>query len=144
LRDVLHLRYKRLGIVSVDVNRLENKLQRQAAAQAYVDALSSGKILINVDESVLRTTEDQKRGWAPIRHRLIASHRLRLCSVNLIAAALSDGRVAVTVNQGSTRSLTVGLFLVKLAQWLDKEEPQWRHRCVLLLDNASYHRSRIT
>ncbi len=72
------MRYKRLGIVSVNVNKLENKLQRQAAAKAYVEALSSGKILVNVDESVLRSTDDRKRGWVAIRRRLVATERIRL------------------------------------------------------------------
>ncbi len=69
----MHLRYKRLGVVNVDVNRQDNKKQRQIAASAFIEALSTGKTLINVDESVLRTTDDRKRGWVGIRRRLIAT-----------------------------------------------------------------------
>jgi hypothetical protein len=105
-----------LGIVSIDVNQIENKLQRQVAAQAYIEALCSKKLMINVDESVLRSTDERKRGWAPVRCSVLSTQRLRLHQVNLIAAALSDGRAVVSVNKGTTNSMTVALFLVKLAK----------------------------
>ena len=47
-----------------------------------------------------------------------------------------------TVNKGSTNSASVTLFIAKLAAHFDKEWPEWRKSCVLVLDNATYHRSK--
>jgi hypothetical protein len=49
-----------------------------------------------------------------------------------------------TVNRGRTRSSTFCLFLAKLIAQLDTEDPAWRERSILLIDNAPYHRSKET
>jgi hypothetical protein len=40
-------------------------LQRQFAAARFIEALSKGFRVINVDESVVKFTDHRKRGWVP-------------------------------------------------------------------------------
>ena len=106
--------------------------------------MQEGRVLVNVDESVLRATDHRTRGWSPYGRRTFASHSQRLFSMNIIAAITTEGKVYFTVNRGRTRSSTFCLFLAKLAAQLDKECPQWRGNTIVLIDNAPYHRSRET
>jgi hypothetical protein len=126
--EKLGLRYVRLGIVSPLHNTLQLRLLRQVAAEQYIEALEQGKIIINVDESVLRATDHRTRGWSPYGRRTFASYSQRLFSVNIIAAITTDGRMYFTVNRGRTRSSTFCLFLAKLIAQLDTEDPAWRER----------------
>jgi len=106
MRERLGLRYVRLGIVSPLYNTHQLRLIRQIAAEHYIQALQEGRVLINVDESVLRATDHRTRGWSPYGRRTFASHSQRLFSLNIIAAMTSEGKVIFTVNRGRTRSRT--------------------------------------
>ncbi len=98
LKQDLGMTYKTLGILSPQHNLFKNKLLRQCAAKAYIDALYSGKRIINIDESVLRTTDHRRKGWALIRRSSFASHSQRLASLNIIAATCSSGGLYFTIN----------------------------------------------
>ena len=99
---------------------------------------------MNVDESVLRATDHRTRGWSPYGRRTFSSNSQRLFSLNIIAAITSRGNMYFTVNPGRTRSSTFCLFLEKLADRLDTDNPYWRTSSIVLIDNAPYHRSKET
>jgi hypothetical protein len=67
----------------------------------------------------------------------------RLPQISLIAGISSKGRFFFTVNVGLTNSLSIYWFILKLVEQLDSENRRWRESTVLLLDNASYHRSNM-
>jgi hypothetical protein len=117
---------------------------RQIAAEEYIALMQEGRVIINVDESVLRATDHRTRGWSPYGRRKFSSHSQRLFSLNIIAAITSDGRAIFTVNRGRTRSTTFCLFLAKLVAHLNEESPDWRRNSVVMIDNAPYHRSKET
>ena len=56
----------------------------------------------------------------------------------------SDGRLMYTINSGKNNSGTFTLFLVKLSNYLDSVNPQWRQSTIIMVDNAPYHRSKLT
>ena len=62
--------------------------------------------------------------------------------MNIIAALSSDGDAFFTVNQGYNTTLTLKLFLSKLLPLLQAKYPDWRSRIVIVLDNATYHKSK--
>jgi hypothetical protein len=64
--------------------------------------------------------------------------------VNIIAAISSNGGLYYTVNRGKTNSWTFLLYIVKLVEHLDSSDPDWRKNTIIMLDNASYHRSTFT
>ncbi len=56
--------YRRLGIVSRSFDDHGTLLKRQVVAAEYIRILKSGKELINIDESLIRSTDHRCRGWA--------------------------------------------------------------------------------
>jgi hypothetical protein len=62
----------------------------------------------------------------------------------MIAAVTSQGSTFISINQGKTTSLTFLFFMVRLCKALDSRDRDWRARSILLLDNASIHRSKET
>ncbi len=64
--------------------------------------------------------------------------------INIIGALTTDGEFLFTVNCGNTNSNTFGLFIMKLVSHLDQQDPDWRLRTVLMMDNAIFHRAKQT
>ena len=54
MRTRLGIVYKRVGVLTPQHNLHRNLLQRQYAAAKYIEILDAGKIIVNIDESVLR------------------------------------------------------------------------------------------
>jgi hypothetical protein len=133
--------YRCLGIVTKNFDNHENLLKRQVAAAEYIKLLGSGREIINIDESIIRSTDHRTRGWIKLGKRILASNAVRLPQISMIAAISSKGRVFFAVNQGKTNAHTFSLFLVGLCHALDGEDRNWRKEVTFLLDNAPYHRA---
>lgn len=70
--------YVVLGRASKSFNNPENILKRQVAAAEYIKSLNDGIEIINIDESILRSTDHRRRGWAFASKRVLVSYALRL------------------------------------------------------------------
>ena len=123
---------------------MSSKLRRQYCASKYIEYLEAGTIIINVDESVISRTINCTRSWLPRgRHFFVASSNW-LPMVNIIAGVSSNGGLFYTVNRGKTNSWTFLNYIVKLVAHLDIIDPDWRKNTIIMIDNASYHRSIFT
>jgi hypothetical protein len=136
--------YRRVGVIGQSHNLRVNLVKRQHAAATFVQNLSSNKTIVSIDESVLRSTDHRRYSWVKRGKAVIETTRQTLVSTNIIGAVSSDGNVYFTVNRGRTNSLTFTYFLSKLITHLDAESPSWRETTVMMMDNASYHRSKMT
>ena len=90
------------------------------AAKEYIDILSAGTEVFNIDESIIRTSDSRRRGWVQARNRIFVSKALRLPQISMIAAISTAGRVLFTINQGKNTSTTFLYFIVKLCSHLDR------------------------
>ena len=141
MREVLGASYRLIKAIMPIHNEFRCKLQRQFAARFFIEALHSGKTIINIDEAVIQHTEHRKRGWL-MRGRLNqVIHTKRMTGVNLIAAFTNTGEFLCTVNCGNTNNNTFGYFLIRLSEHLDKRTVDWRRNSVLMMDNAVFHRA---
>jgi hypothetical protein len=136
------MRYRRLGVVGKHYDDHGNLLKRQVAAAEYIKALRNGRRVINIDESIIRSTDHRNRGWTRYGKRILTSRALRLPQISMIAAITSDGLTFFSINQGKTTSLTFCFFLTGLCKALDARLINWRSTSTLLFDNASIHRAK--
>ena len=97
--------------------------------------------MINIDECVIRYTDHRKRGWVRKYSKNQVTTTRHLNGVNVVAALCSTGQLLYSVNHGKTNSHTFKFFLLKLCSHLDGENVHWRKHTVIMLDNATYHRS---
>ena len=106
--------------------------------------LSHLKTIVNIDETWINETSHSRKTWAPRD----GSGNIKLNAVtprlSMIAALDSEGRVWFSLSHANTDSNTMTIFLLSLTKALDCENPDWRDNTVILLDNASYHRSHET
>ena len=92
------MRYRVLGVVSQRFNEHSTLLKRQVTVFEYIKALNAGTEIFNIDESIVRSTDQRKRGWALAKNRILVSKALRLPQISKIAAISSEGRVFFTIN----------------------------------------------
>jgi hypothetical protein len=144
LKRELGMSYRKVGVVGKHYDDHKNLLKRQLAAAEYIKLLKSGREVINVDESIIRSTDQRARGWVRQGKRVFVSNALRLPQISMIGAISSKGKTFFAINQGKNTSLTFSLFMLNLIQELDGLDPEWRKTTTILLDNASIHRAKST
>jgi hypothetical protein len=123
LKQSLGMRYRVLGVVGAQFDSPFNVLMRQIAASEYIKNLFEGKEVINIDESIIRSSDSRKRGWVQARNRILVSKALRLPQISIITAITNRGRTFFTINKGKNTSATFAYFLTKLCQELDSTDP---------------------
>ena len=136
--------YRKVGVVGKHYDDHKNLLKRQIAASEYIRLLKSGREIINVDESIIRSTDQRTRGWVRQGKRVFTSNALRLPQISMIGAISSKGKTFFAINQGKNNSLTFSLFLLNLIQELNGLDPELRKTTIIMLDNASIHRAKAT
>ena len=92
------MRYRVLGVVGQRFDEHSTLLKRQIAAFEYLRSLQGGTEIFNIDESIIRSTDQRKRGWALAKNRILVSKALRMPQISIIAAIFSSGRVFFTIN----------------------------------------------
>ena len=55
--------YRRVGVVGKHYDDHKNLLKHQIAAAEYIRLLNSEREVINVEESIIRSTDQRARGW---------------------------------------------------------------------------------
>ena len=63
MREDLDMRYRKIKAVSVHGNSEKNRVLRQQFAKHYIEALSTGKIILNVDETWLGMSDFRRMKW---------------------------------------------------------------------------------
>jgi hypothetical protein len=101
-------------------------------------------VIINIDESIVRTTYEPKYCWQRkgIKTTMVTGGQ-RMNQVSLIMAVSNKGDIYFTSNRGMNNGITILLFLQKLTAVLDAKDAGWREYTTLLLDNAPYHKGSI-
>ena len=63
LKTELGLSFKKIKPITATHNKLQAKLQRQLASAYYIEYMTKGKTIINIDESVVNKTDERQHGW---------------------------------------------------------------------------------
>ena len=64
--------------------------------------------------------------------------------VSMICGLDSQGGIYFTLVQSNSNSKVMEIFFHALVKKLDKERPNWREDTIIMLDNATYHKSVTT
>ncbi len=111
--------YRKLGVEGKHYDDHKNLLKQQIAASEYIRLLKSGREIINLDESIIRSTDQRTRGWVRKGKRVFTSNALRLPQISIKGAISSKEKTFFAINQGKNNSLTFSLFILNLIQELD-------------------------
>ena len=141
MRCELGLRYKKFKQLAPQTNRLRNLVCRQQYAIKMLEVLASGRRVINVDESWLNTMAFRRHSWTKVGKSNARPTKELSTRVAILAAIDNRGKAFISLGTSNTDSSVMLAFFSELCASLDCEDSSWREHSVVLLDNASYHRS---
>ena len=105
----------------------------------------SGKHIINIDESWLSVSDFTHHSWQHDSYKVAMSDERLKQKLNMIAAVSNRGQCWLALTYVNTSEDVFQLFVTHLADVLTRSQnPGWREETVLLLDGATYHRSKST
>jgi hypothetical protein len=74
------------------------------SAAYFIEYMTKGKTIINIDESVLNKTDERQYGWMQPGKCNMVTTMQRLRSLSIIAAVSSQGKFMFTINSGKNNS----------------------------------------
>lgn len=89
------------------------------AAANYIRSLCDGKTIINIDETILQSTDNRHYSWVPRGSCNVSTLGKRMSKVSITAAVSNGGQMYFTVAHGITNSHTFAMFLSQLVLHLD-------------------------
>ena len=108
-----------------------------------LDVLAMKKRVICVDESWISDTEFSRKMWCPKNADATVTQKAVAPRLALIGSIDTDGRIYFALSHANTDGDTMSLFIVHLVRQLDVDIPDWRKDSVMLMDNASWHKSDV-
>ena len=141
LKRVLNMSYKRGQSRPVGFDKKRQDLLKSYFAINIIPLLSQYEILINVDESsfsrAINNVYVVKKGRATELNNIGFSN-----TTSLITAISSSGKVFAMNTSGSVNSSLFLKFLKSLSRFIEEEWNIWLNKALIILDNATTHRSK--
>jgi hypothetical protein len=141
MKEELDLRYKKISPISWQGNSDRNKILRQQFAQTLMEVDISKKTIINIDESWLGKSDFRRFSWSLRGVTNSVPQKQVQPRISMIAGLDSNGQVYLSLVQANSNTSLMEMFFSNLILLLDKKDRSWRHKTLLLLDNAPYHTS---
>ena len=135
------MRYKLVKPIAWWTNSVKSLLVRQKFALAFLEIDLDNKIVLNVDETWLGMSDFRRRKWRPHRHTNSVAQLQLAPRISMIVGIDSLGEVFLSLVQSNSNSKTMMLFFKHLILKLDGLRQGWRRSHIILLDNATYHKS---
>ena len=141
LKEHLDMRFHKVKRVPFKGNSERSLVVRQQCAKKILELLEQGFNIINVDESWINELDFQRRKWHDRTESNSLPKKTVFPRLSLLAAIDTTGRVFMALTTINTTSEVVCLFVRKLVDALEQEDPNFREKTVLQFDGATYHRS---
>ena len=142
MHEFKEYKYRTVQQVGYSPNSDAQLRLRHDFAAKYLEVLAAGKRVINIDESLINHLNFNRKLWLPKDARHVVLKKVVNPRVVLIAAVDSNGGVYLSFSQANTNAFTFQLYMEELVKVLELEDANWRANTILLLDNATYHRSK--
>jgi hypothetical protein len=136
------LSFKKVRQKLPNSENVRSKVLRYKCAKKYLEILREGKTIINIDETALVDFSYSGKSWSPKGELLSVSRKIANTRISLVAAIDNFGELFYSVKQSNSNTESTLVMLSQLVRILDNRSPSWRNDRVVMLDNATYHRSK--
>jgi transposase len=126
----------------VDYNKPRLKLLRRTFAYHLIELLHEGFRIINVDETAFKQLDYRRRGWSEPQQASTVALRPAVDRLTVVAAIDNQGASYLSISQANSDSKSTRAILCDLVEILDEEDPSWRKKTILMLDNAAWHKAK--
>ena len=143
LVEALGMRYKKGKARLVTFDEALQSLIKQWFSIKIWKSIERFKLLINIDETSFSRLTKKSLSWIPKGKEQIIKNICFRNSWSLIMAITSNGSTIAAKQNGSITSILIIDFLRELVRFVKESEGVEPEHCLVILDNASIHRSEI-
>ena len=144
IRGDLGMNWRRLRDRRPYENSPKNLVLRQAFALQLMSMKFDGKVVLNFDESTFTQLNNQMYSFSRPEKKNKRSLKALSKSVHLFLAVASDGKMFWAFVKGKNNAYCFSEFLRQLLQYLQRLDPDFKSRYILLLDNSPIHTAALT
>lgn len=136
------MRYRQVKNVAFKGNSERCLVLRQLYAQKFLTTLDSKIKIVNVDQTWINSWDFNKKKWRVRGTTNSVKTRNSSRRLSLIVGLDTNGKLYCSVTLANTDSKIMILYLAHLAKILAKRDPGYRNNTCILMDNASYNKSK--
>ena len=97
--------------------------------------------IYNVDESGFNYTSNKTYGWYRRNQSNLSTHQQHITNTTLVSAVTMAGDHYYCIVKNSHNRKSFCYFLTMLVRRLDETKPNWRQNSIILVDNATLHKT---
>ena len=143
MKKELGMSYTKITKVAIHANSVKNLFLRQRWAVKFLALTQKKTVFLNIDETWIDMSDFRRMKWKPKNSTNSNPIFMVWPRISMILGMDTLGNVYVTLTQSNSNQQVMELFFKDLVQKLDKERSNWRKNTIVVLDNASYHKSNI-
>ena len=144
VRDELHLSYKKGGSRQWSLNLKRHKPLKELYAIRFIEAMKSGRDIINIDESCFNKNTKMNYSWLNKGKSWCLTNIKFQNSISLISAICTNGFAFNAVWHGTVNGETFIVFLNELLKEIKLQTTFDLSDFIILMDNWAIHRSKLT
>jgi transposase len=143
LNSICGLSFRKTLNIHPSANNAENIQKRREFSKKLLGVYMDKKIVINIDESSINSSYYKKYHWLKKGNTRNIAMNNKVFPTSMIAAAFSDGSLMIVLHQERTNQLVFISFIEKFTEHMDNHRPDWRINHIIMIDNASYHKTKL-
>ena len=133
--------FRKITKIALQANSINNLFLRQRFAIKLISITSKKIIFLNIDETWLDMSDFRRMKWRPKYSTNSNPVVMIQPRISMILGMDTLGNVYVSLTQSNSNSQIMECFFRQLVLKLNKDRLDWRENTIILLDNASYHKS---
>ena len=122
----LCMSYRKITSIAIFGNSTRNLVCRQRFALKMIEVLTSGKRILNLDQTWLGMMDFRRMKWRVKGSTNSVPQLMMLPRISMFLVLSTEGQVYLSLFQANSNSSVTALFLHHLVKKLDKERPYWR------------------
>lgn len=141
LKKEMDMSYRKIVKSALHANSEKNLFLRQRFAVKWIALTQKKTIFLNIDETWLDMSDFRRMKWRPKYSSNSNPTILVWPRISMITGIDTLGNVYLTLTQSNSNSQMMECFFRQLVLKLDKDRIGWRDNTIIIMDNASYHKS---
>ena len=142
LKESLGLSFKKGKSCPVSLHKKKHELLKCLFVAKMIPFFSTCELLINIDETSFSRHTKIDYSWLKKGYPWKLRNITFINSTSLVTAITSSGKIFAASIDGSGTAFLFEIFLIKLKQFIEEHEQTTLDQWIILMDNASTHRSK--
>ena len=141
MKNEMDMSFRKITKIAIQANSVNNLFLRQRFAIKWLSLSAKKTIFLNIDETWLDMSDFRRMKWKPKYSTNSNAVMIVWPRISMITGIDTLGNVYLSLTQSNSNSQIMECFFRQLVLKLNKDRVDWRDNTILMMDNATYHKS---